>query len=304
MAEFTVVGLRVVREAARHRSFSTAAERLGYTQSAVSRQIALMEQAAGRSLFERRARGVALTDAGRVVVRYADAVLEELAAARGELRDLADRPPARLRVGAFATAMARLVPRAIAALVRSRPGTRVTLREAVSPRLYGPVARGHLDLAVVNVDDPTVPAGPAVRLIPLLTDPLLVALPPGHPLTGRASVGPAALHRERWVVGSAEPGTPLLGAWTGAGPPEIAYVARDWVAKIGLVRAGLGLTVLPGLAVSMLPPDVAVTRIDHPDAVRATAVVVPRDRCPDDLIEALRDTAAELAAEVRQRLRT
>jgi DNA-binding transcriptional LysR family regulator len=109
MGDFTIVGLRVVREAAMSGSFSTAAENLGYTQSAVSRQIALMEQAAGRALFERHARGVRPTAAGRIVVRHADAVLGELGTARHDLDTLAARPPALLRVGAFSTAMAVLV---------------------------------------------------------------------------------------------------------------------------------------------------------------------------------------------------
>jgi DNA-binding transcriptional LysR family regulator len=321
MAEFTVVGLRVVREAARCRSFSAAAERLGYTQSAVSRHVALMEQVAGCALFERRARGVALTAAGRVVVRRAEAVLDELDAIRGELRDLDDHAPARLRIGAFSTAMAALVPRAIAALTRRQPQTRVTLRETVSPRLLTSVARGHLDLAVVTVSDPTPaevtvadsapggtaasePASAAVALIPLLDDPLLVALPPEHPLAGRPSVAPAALRDQRWIVGSTEPGTSLLGAWTGsAWQPDIAFIARDWVAKIGLVRAGLGVTIVPGLAVSMLPPDVAVTRIDHPSAMRTVAVAAPHGGLPDSFIEDLRDAAVDLATETRQRLR-
>lgn len=321
MAQFTVVGLRVVREAARQRSFSAAADRLGYTQSAVSRNIALMEQAAGRALFERQARGVALTDAGRVVVRHADAVLDELDATRDELRDLGRQSPARLRVGAFSTAMAALIPRAIAVLLRRQPQTRVTLRETVSPRLLTSVARGHLDVAVVTVSGSTPiestapdsaaagvvaaePTAAGVALIPLLDDPLLVALPPGHPLTDRPSVTAATLRHERWVVGSVDPGTPLLGAWTGsAWKPDIAFVARDWVAKIGLVRAGLGVTVVPGLAVTMLPPGIAVTRIDHPAATRTTIVAVPHGRHPDTFIEDLRDAAADLATEIRQRLR-
>src|SRR3954453_4822738 len=106
MAAFSIVGLRVVREVGRRGSFSAAAERLGYTQSAVSRQVALMEQAAGRALFERHARGVRLSQAGAVVVRRAEAVLTELEAARHDLDDLDDldaQPPGRLRVGAFST---------------------------------------------------------------------------------------------------------------------------------------------------------------------------------------------------------
>jgi DNA-binding transcriptional LysR family regulator len=305
MSEFTVVGLRVVREAARHGSFSVAAERLGYTQSAVSRQIALMERAAGKALFERQARGVYPTEAGRVVIRHAEAVLGTLHAARQDLHDLGVPAPGRLRVGAFATAAAALVPRAIAALLRQEPQTRVPLREGISPSLLTAVCRGRLDLAVV-----TPPAHPpaGVEVIPLLDDPLLVAVAPGHRFAGWASVTAAALRDERWIAGSAEPGSTLLGAWTDASwQPDVAFVARDWTAKLGLVAAGLGITVVPGLAVPALPPTIAVVRIDDPAAVRATAVAcragAPDDRRRRGFIEALRDAAAELSTEVRHRLR-
>ncbi|MGW4212614.1 LysR family transcriptional regulator [Lentzea sp. NPDC004789] len=294
MGEFTVVGLRVVREAGRHGSFSHAAERLGYTQPAVSRQIALMEQAAGQALFERQARGVRLTDAGRVVVRHAEVVLGELDAVQQQLQDIAARPAGRLRVGAFSTAMAVLVPHAIAALSRA---TRVTLREGQSPGLVRAVARGRLDLAVVTEAVP--PEG--VEVTPLLEDPLFVATSLGHPFAGQPSVTGEALRGQRWIAGSAEPGTTLLGAWAGE-EPEIAYVARDWVAKLGLVSAGLGVTVVPGLVVPALPPSVAVTRIDDPAAVRVTAVACrPEHRPAEAFVELLRDAAAELAVLVRRR---
>jgi DNA-binding transcriptional LysR family regulator len=304
MGEFTVLGLRVVREAARHGSFSTAAERLGYTQSAVSRQIALMEQAAGRALFERHARGVQPTEAGRVVIRRAEAVLGELDAVRQDLHDLDARPPGRLRVGAFSTAMAALVPRAIAALTVQEPFTQVPLREGMSPRLLGAVAKGRLDLAVV-----TRPQGApeGVEVIPLLDDPLLVALPPDHALAGRSSVTTEMLRNERWIAASTEPGTTLLGAWSDASwQPDIAFIARDWVAKLGLVAAGLGVTVVPGLAVPALPPAIALVRIDHAAAVRTTAIVLRPgvdEHLRQAFTEALRDVSAELSAELRHRLR-
>ncbi|MDT7786407.1 MAG: hypothetical protein QOF58_4826 [Pseudonocardiales bacterium] len=292
MGEFTVVGLRVVREAARHGSFSTAAERLGYTQSAVSRQIALMEQAAGQALFERRARGVRLTEAGQLVAKHAEAVLGELGAAQQRLQDLKERPATRLRVGAFSTAMAVLVPTAIAA---AGP-TRVTVREGLSQSLVKAVQRGRLDLAVVV-------AAPfeEVEMTPLLEDPLFVATGLGHQFAGRAAVIAKELRGQRWIAGSEEPGTTLLDAW--AEKPEIAYVARDWVAKLGLVAAGLGVTVVPGLVVPALPPSVAVVRINHPEAVRTTAVVRrPAHEPAQKFTELLRDAAAELAVQVRRRL--
>ncbi|WP_067900258.1 LysR family transcriptional regulator [Nocardia vaccinii] len=302
MGEFTVVGLRVVREAARSGSFSTAAENLGYTQSAVSRQIALMEQAAGRALFERHARGVQATEAGRILLRHAETVLGGLGSARQELDELTAHPPATLRVGAFSTAMAALVPRAIAATAPRL--ARVPLREGTSPRLAAAVARGRLDLAVVTgMRNPP----PDIEIDSLLDDPLLVAVGPDHILAGQASVTTAQLRRERWIAGSTELNSTLLGAWYDATwEPEIAFVARDWFAKLGLVMAGMGSTVVPGIAVPVLPPDIALVRIDHPAAIRPTCVIhrrgdpaTPRD----PFIEALRDAAADLATQVRRRLR-
>ncbi|MEU4344509.1 LysR family transcriptional regulator [Nocardia sp. NPDC023852] len=306
MSDFTVVGLRVVREAAACGSFSTAAENLGYTQSAVSRQIALMEQAAGRALFERHARGVRPTEAGRIVLRHAEVVLGELDNARLDIRHLAARPPGRLRVGAFSTAMAALVPRAIAEVAARDQPARIALREGVSPRLLTAVARQRLDLAVVTDPDASQ-AGVEIEI--LLDDPLLVALAPTHPLAGATRATPEMLRDQRWIAGSQEPDSTLLGAWRDAEwEPDIAFVARDWFAKIGLVSAGLGITVVPGIAVPVLPPTVALLRIDHPAAVRRTAIAHrrndPRDAAlRQSFAEALRDRAAELSAEVRHRLR-
>lgn len=298
MAEFTVTGLRVVREVARSGSFSAAADRLGYTQSAVSRQIALMEQAAGCRLFDRHARGVRLTAAGGLVVRHAETVVAELDTAREQLGRLIAGPPATIRVGAFSTAMAALVPRAVAATA-----ARVPVREGLSPHLLTAVARGRLDLAVVT-GDRALPD--SVEVEPLLDDPLLVAVAADHPLANRISVTPAQLRGTQWIAGSSKPDDTLLGAWHEPGHvPDIAFVARDWFAKLGLVAAGLGGTVVPGIAAPLVPATIALIRIDHPAAVRPTRVVRARGlgTAGEALVEALRDSAAALLAEVRNRLR-
>ncbi len=304
MADLSVVGLRVVREVARAGSFTAAAERLGYTQSAVSRQVALMETAAGRPLFERHARGVRLTTAGEIVVGRAGAVLATLEATRNDLEDLGTRSRTRLRVGGFSTALAALVPRAIGAFSARIPRTEIVIREGTSPGLAARAADGRLDLAVVT-SSPELPEG--LDVTPLLEDPLLVALSRGHVLAGRTSVPVDALRTERWIAAAADPHSTLLGAWTGSRwKPDIAYIARDWTAKLGLVAAGLGITIVPGLALPALPQDLAVVRLDHPAAIRATAAVAqttPPSSHRDALIEALRDVSAEIAAEVRRQLR-
>ncbi len=305
MPELSVVGLRVVREVARAGSFTSAAEQLGYTQSAVSRQVALMERAAGQLLFDRHARGAQLTDAGQIVVRRADAVLADLEATHHELEDLGMRPRGRVRVGAFFTALGALVPRAIAAFASSDPSTEVILREGTSPSLIARAANGRLDLAIVSAA--AIPDG-ALDVTTLVEDPLLVAVSRDHPLAGRRSAPAEALRDEHWIAASTQARSTLLGAWTGsAWEPDIAHVARDWIAKLGLTAAGLGITVVPGLAVPTLPPSLAVVRIDHPEATRTTAIVVRADAGPDPhrqaVTEALRDATAGIAAEVRRRLR-
>src|SRR5947199_7740568 len=107
--------LRVLREVATQGSFSSAAESLDYTQSAVSQQIATLEREAGTLLVDRSARGVSLTDAGEALVRHADAILARLAEAEAELGAIAGLRGGRLRIVAFPTAGATLAPRAIAA---------------------------------------------------------------------------------------------------------------------------------------------------------------------------------------------
>lgn len=303
MSEFTLIGLRVVREVVERGSFSAAASRLGYTQSAVSRQIALAEAVAGRPLFERHARGVQPTDTGRLLARHADAVLAELAAARRGIDDLGAQPHGLLRVGSFSTAMAVLVPRTLAAFTPLHPRVRIVLREGLSATHIKRVATGKLDIAVTTGTNQ--PPDGVIRTA-LMDDPLLLAVHRHHRLADSPSVNPDELVDERWVVGSAEPVSHLLGPWTGESwTPEIAYVARDWTAKLGLVAAGLGTTVVPGLAVSALPSSIAVVRIDHPAATRTIAIATSRtnDAGVEAFSEALRDTAAEVGTDIRRQLR-
>src|SRR5438045_782004 len=106
--------MRVLREVAERGSFSAAAEALQYTQSAVSQQVAALEKEAGARLVERGPRGIRLTDAGAVVVRHAEAVLDRLARAEAELEAIAGLRGGRVRLASFASAGATLVPAAVA----------------------------------------------------------------------------------------------------------------------------------------------------------------------------------------------
>lgn len=299
MSDFSIASLRVVREVLDRGSFTAAAQRLGYTQSAVSRQVALAEGVAGRSLFERGPRGVRPTDAGRLVARHAEVVLGEIEAVRVGLAATRHGMTGRVRVGGVATAMARLVPQAISGFSTAQPEVRVSVREGSSEQLLRAVDAGRIECAVVT-------GGDTSRGEPLFEDPLLIAVPRRHRLAGTTSVKPAELAGERWIAASAEPSTLMLGAWITPGlAAEIAYVARDWTAKLGLVAAGRGITVVPGMLVSSLPATVDVVRIDHPAAMRTAWLVLrPEHDTAAHFAETLRDAAAMVAAETRQRLRS
>lgn len=254
MAELTLTGLRVVSEVARAGSFSAAAERLGYTQSAVSRQVAAAEAAAGGPLFERHARGVHPTAAGEVLVRHARRVLDGIASATQELAGLRDRLAGRLVVGGYPTATAVLVPRAVARVVAAHPGLQVQLMEAGTPAQLQALRRGRLEVAVLATGEGL----PAYDLDGLRRTELRSGLGVGvavagtHRLAGRAWVEPAELADQQWVVG-ARGGGPEFGAWPGPAEPVIAFAARDWLTRLGLVAAGLGIALVPGVAAAALP---------------------------------------------------
>jgi DNA-binding transcriptional LysR family regulator len=309
MAEINLTGLRVLRDVAAHGSFTAAATSLGYTQSAVSRQVAGLEEAAGTPLFERTARGVRLTDAGEALLQRAGTVLDEVDAAQQELAGMADLATGRLRVGAFPTAVAALVPRAMAELRRRQPAIRISLREGGSPRQLKRLSAGSLDLAVIGF----LPGGDVARdrrisLELLIDDPLLLAVGPDHPLARRRTVDLDALAGESWIAASTDASDTMLGAWQWADwQPRVDLIAKEWTAKLGLVAAGLGVTLVPGLAAAAVRPDVALIRIRSGPASRQVMIATHsgQDRsAPATLLaELLHDVAAELRAELRERLR-
>jgi DNA-binding transcriptional LysR family regulator len=308
MAELSLIGLRVLREVAARGTFTGAAESLGYTQSAISRQVAALEEAAGTPLFERRARGVRLTEAGETLLQRAGTVLDEVDAARQELAGIAEPATGRLRVGAFPTAVAALVPRTIAGFRRRQPGVRVSLREGGTPSQLKRLYSGSVDVAVIGF----LPGGQVTRdrrisLEHLIDDPLLLAVGQGHPLARRRTVDLDDLSGESWIAASADAGDTMIGAWQWADwRPRVELIAKEWTAKLGLVAAGLGVTLVPGLAADAVRPDVALVRIRSGPASRQVLVATrsghERSASIALFSELLHDTAALLRAELRERV--
>lgn len=255
MTDFTMTGLRVVLEVARTGSFSAAADALGYTQSAVSRQVAATERAAGSPLFTRHARGVRPTPAGQTLLRHAGRVVDSVAAAGQELAGMRDRLAGRLMVGGFATASASLIPQAIAALRTQHPGLDVRLLEAPTPQLLRALARRRLEVAVVATGEglPDYDLEEFTLHDLRLTRGMGIAVPEDHHLAQRDWVSPEELTDQPWVVGPQSAGPPEFGVLPGLEDPHVAFTVRDWPARLGLVRAGLGIALVPGMAADVVP---------------------------------------------------
>ncbi|MDT7747634.1 MAG: hypothetical protein QOD96_1296 [Pseudonocardiales bacterium] len=262
--DVSLVALRVFREVAERGTLTAAAAALGYTQSAVSRQIAALERAAHAPLLERRRDGVRLTAAGQIVLRRAAAVLEQIDATARELDGLPAEGGA-VRLGWFASAGAVLVPRAIAALRRTHPAITVSTREGSTPALVRALRAGSLDLALLASAPPFRPfdaESPPLALRTLTERTLCLAVPASHPLARGDSVDVADLRGQRWIASPSTAEDERIGVWPGLDErPQIAHAARDWLAKLNLVAAGCGLTTVPAALVSAAPPGVRILAV-------------------------------------------
>jgi DNA-binding transcriptional LysR family regulator len=262
----TLEGLRVCREIALAGSFSAAARSLGYSQPAISRQVAALEAAAGYRLFAREPRGVTLTPAGSAVVEHAGRVLAAVAALHHELDGLGDRLAGRVALGAFPAATSVLVPRALARLAVDHPGLTVALHEAATPALLRDLRSGRLGVAVIGVGAglPDYDLG-GLAAHPVRTVDLCVAVPEGHRLAGAGRVPVAELAGEAWIAGAGAAGDPQFTAWPTLVDPVIRYAVRGWPARLGMVAAGLGICLLPGVAADSVPSGVTTIAVEDPN---------------------------------------
>ena len=260
-----VAWLEVFREVAARGSLVAASDALGYTQPAVSRQISALEKATGARLFDRVPRGMRLTAEGQCLLAHAEAVLDRLRAAHDDLEALRDLTAGTLRVGAFDTANAILVPRAMAAFRAAHPAIRLLAAEGTSATQSARLRDREIDLAVISIYPHQTLDASQLELHHLLDDPLMVAMPADHPLARAAPLRLADLAEESWIEGFPESSQTLTDVCLRAGfRPRVDFAMREWTGKLGFVAAGLGLALVPLLAVGTRRPGIVLTPL-HPD---------------------------------------
>ncbi|MFE0461097.1 LysR family transcriptional regulator [Kitasatospora sp. NPDC058965] len=263
--DISSTGLRVLRQIAESGSFTAAANQLGYTQSAVSRQAASLERSAGTALFERRPDGVRLTPAGLTLLRHARTILDCLTAAEHDLNGTVPRAEL-VRLGLFLSAGAALLPPALTRLAATDPQITVTTTEGTTPSLIRALRAGSIDLAVLTSRPPHRPLdseSPRLHTETVAETELVVAVPSTGEFVGRTAVHVDDLVDARWIATPASNAEPLLGVWPGLpGRPRIVHSARDWLTKLQLVAGGFGVTTVPSGLAPVLPPGVSLLRVE------------------------------------------
>jgi DNA-binding transcriptional LysR family regulator len=301
---FELRHLRVLREVAERGSFSAAAEALSYTQPAVSQQIAALERQAGAKLVDRTPRGIRLTDAGRALLGHAESILAQLAEAEAELEAIADVRGGMVRLSSFPTGGATLIPLALAAFRDRHPGVEVAISVAGLSEAVDRLKSGDDDLAVM-LESGFGPESRDQRLdrVHLLDDPMLVALPTGHSLARRRSVRLADLADETWMQdGSSCPdATVFLRACHAAGfEPKVAFENDDYMAIQGFVAAGVGIALIPELALQGVREDVVVRPLAGRTPKRRVVAATPagghRSPATDAMLDVLRAVSADYQA--------
>jgi DNA-binding transcriptional LysR family regulator len=293
--------LRVLREVAARGSFSAAAEALAFTQPAVSQQVAALERETGNRLVERGVRPVRLTDAGRALLVHAEAVLARLDEAQQELGEIAGLRRGRLRLASFPTAIATLVPRAIVLFNHRHPGVELTVLDDHLQGLLPRLARWELDLVLIYGHE-ALPE-PTVRLeqTHLLDDPFELVLPDGHPLAGRTSVAMEELAGETWISGTPDSAYAriVLHSCRGAGfEPRVAFGSDDYNAVQAFVAVGLGVAILPRLALAVPRPALARVALAEPPVRRIAVARLAasfRSAAAVSMLGVLKETAAVMA---------
>lgn len=278
-------------------SFSAAARELGCTQPAVSQQMKALETSAGTPLLIRAGREMRLTQAGEALVRHAAGILAGLTAAEEEVAAIAGLRAGRVRLVSFSSGSSTLVPTALAALRAAHPGTRVSLVEAEPPRSEEMLREGDCDVALAFRYGAGGTEWEDLVVRPLLSDRLVGLVPEGHRLADSGSLSIAELADEPWIAGCPRCRRQLVAVCEESGfTPRIDFATDDYPAVVGLVGAGLGVAVLPELALESVLPKGARTVAVEPAVHREIVALTLPDLAQVPTVAATLDRLALAAA--------
>jgi DNA-binding transcriptional LysR family regulator len=272
--------LSVFREVVEHGSFSEAADTLSYSQSAVSQAIATLEGELGVALIERRRGGVRPTAAGAALAGHVGGILARIETAESEVAAVAAGHGGRLRTASFPTAGATLMPHAIAAFRASHPGVEVTLAEDEPEQIALRLRAGEFDLVLLfEFEGVGERLGAGMRRFELFDDPLHLALAANHPFADRKRLELADLAGESWIQTSAESpcARQVVRSCHAAGfDPNVSFESDDYQTVQGLVGAGVGVAMIPELALSTIRDDIKVRALHPASPVRKVFAATPR----------------------------
>jgi molybdate transport repressor ModE-like protein len=251
--------LRIVHCISELGSITAAARSLGYSQPAVSQHLKRLEARLGLPLVAKAGRGVRLTEAGRILARHAATVTQALDAAAGELSDLAGLRSGRVTLAAFPSASATVVPTLLRGLSLRHPGVQLNYLEAEPPEAVAAVRDRTADLALTfsytgDRADPHRQSAEGLTVVPLWRDEMFLVVPREHPLAARDNIDLALLADDQWIGGCPRCRAHLLDlAARSDFSPSISYETDNVVAVFGLVAAGLGVALVPALAIAAAP---------------------------------------------------
>lgn len=287
---------------AHHGTMTRAAAAVGYTVSAISQQIRKLEAEAGQPLLYRHSRGTRLTDAGKVVVEHAEQISGQMGSLQDALDDIAGVRAGSLRMGTFPTAGSSLLPLALGRFQIERPGIDLTVRSARLEPLLNMLNGREISMSLVWEYQWSKLNLPHVNLLFLMDDPTALVVADTHPLANRQSVKVSELLNENWVVRAER--HPMIEAIVQSSNqvgffPKITYEANDYQEVQAMVAIGVGVSLVPRLALTVLRSDVRVIPIAGNVPTRRILLARMRDshptRAENEMTRLLVETAKGLS---------
>lgn len=292
--------LHILRAVADHRTVTAAAAALYLTPSAVSQQLAALEQETGHRLVERGAKGVRLTQAGEILLTHTHAVMAQLERAEAELAAYASGSAGTVTVASFATGIGLVVAPAVSVLARSVPGIRLRVRDAEGDASLPMLLDRRIDVAVAVEYRGAPPADdPRLTHVPLYAEPFDAVVPVTHRLADADEVPLAELAKDPWI--GPYPGNPchdvvVLACENAGFQPDLAHSSDDFHAVVALASADAGVALIPRTALrGMDLTGVVVRPVDGVAPTRRVFAAVRRGAEAHPLVRPVLDALGEAA---------